>query len=116
MPLNKTNLRTEDSSDIIRLVYTPPAKEKTCKNSFQFDLIRRQNRLFIKDMSISGNKGCAGHPKTIAALLKDRDLADVPCKLLEATNCGKDYFSCGQQLAKAIQAVRMQTMAPGRPK
>jgi hypothetical protein len=93
----------------ISYTYTPPASEDTCKTSFAFELLERQEdddtkELIIADLVISGSDGCLGQNKTIPVLVKGRKVQELSIDELQMTRCSHAN-SCAQSLAKALTEI-----------
>lgn len=78
-----------------------PTTEDTCKTKWTF----RVKDGVIESVSIEGEKGCLGHPRTIEVLLRMRALDSVDAEALAKAGCTRS-FSCGQALAKALGGLR----------
>ena len=65
------------TDNLIRLTLaTDP--EITCKDTWRFTLKPLgDNDYRIVELQITGQQGCEGHPKTIAALLQGRRISEV---------------------------------------
>lgn len=90
-----------------RYLFVSDKSEDTCKERFDFDLKEIDGELYIDNISIKGETGCLGHPKTISALLKNRKISDLPMEVLDSCTCRRK-FSCGQQLVKAIKQLNKE--------
>ncbi len=83
--------------------------EKTCKTDWVFTLSTGFDGPVIEDIQIkphttnAGNeKGCQGHPKTIAALLKGLPISSINVEALTQASCAREV-ACGQVLAQCLQ-------------
>jgi len=86
-------------------LFKPADTDNTCKKLFSFDLQKEGGCVYINNLTIEGDKGCVGHPKTISALLKGRNIGELPVEELSVCTCARD-ISCGQQVAKALQQIK----------
>jgi hypothetical protein len=59
----------------------------------------------ILDIEATGNQGCEGHPKTIAALLRGRLVSEIDLTSLAETPCSR-RDSCGQTLGHLVQQLK----------
>ena len=76
--------------------------ELTCKDRWHFIIARDGDGEYrIEELEISGDRGCPGHPQTIAALVKGRLLSELDLETLAGTSCSRNQ-SCGQTFAKLI--------------
>lgn len=76
--------------------------ELTCKDRWHFIISRGGDGGYrIEELEVTGDRGCAGHPQTIAALVKGRLLSELDLEALAGTNCSRNQ-SCGQTFAKLI--------------
>lgn len=76
--------------------------ERTCKDRWHFILSHDGNGDYrIEEMEISGDRGCQGHPQTIAALVKGRRVSELDLEALADTPCARGQ-SCGQTFAKLL--------------
>ncbi len=89
------------------VIYDEDYRRITCKHIFDFELIREGDDLVIQKLSITGNAGCIGHPKTICALLKGRRVSELPLEDLSEAACSLSS-SCSQELAKAIEQTKKE--------
>lgn len=80
--------------------------EDTCMKTWEFDLSITEEGSLINELNIDyTGRGCKGHPKTISALLKNRELTSIDTKLLsENTPCARS-FSCGKALGHCIDDI-----------
>ena len=90
------------TQNLVRLTLaTDP--EVTCKDTWRFTLQPLgDNDYRIVELQISGERGCEGHPKTIAALLQGRRISELSLEDLSRTECAR-HQSCGQSLAKVVE-------------
>ncbi len=83
--------------------------EKTCKSEWVFTLSTGFEGPVIEDIQITPHtndagieKGCHGHTKTIAALLKGLPISSINVEALAQASCARDV-ACGQVLAQCLQ-------------
>ena len=89
----------------ISYTYTPLEQEKTCKTSFDFDLIQDDNgEIIIDNLMIDGENGCIGQNSIIPILVKNSKVVNISIDELKAAGC-KKAVSCAQSLAKALQKI-----------
>lgn len=91
--------------DIHSFSYTPSEGEDTCKEFFDFELEKKDGAVYIRNLSITGEPGCVGHPKSLCILLKGRDINKLPIEELKAAGCNRNS-SCGQELSKALKQLQ----------
>lgn len=85
-------------------VYHPKEDEDTCKTTFDFELTKERDEIFISNLAVDGEKGCIGQNKMIPILVKNRKIQDISIEDLKEAGC-KRASSCGQQLAIALQQI-----------
>jgi hypothetical protein len=92
-------------SNTVRLtLVTDP--QVTCKDRWHFMLSPTGNGDYlIMDIEATGKDGCAGHPKTIAALLRGRRVGDINLTALADTPCSREQ-SCGQTLGVLVRDLK----------
>jgi len=82
--------------------------ELTCKDRWHFIISRDGPGEFrIEKLEVSGDRGCAGHPQTIAALVKGRLLSELDLDALAGTPCSRNQ-SCGQTFARLVGDLKRQ--------
>lgn len=88
--------------------------QETCKIRWIFTLIEEPDGLIIDDLVIIAQtwdngviKGCHGHPKSLAALLRGRAVRNLPVAELASVGCPLPS-SCGQILSKCLQALQAE--------
>ncbi|NIA22502.1 MAG: TSCPD domain-containing protein [Anaerolineaceae bacterium] len=93
------------SGNLVRLTLaTDP--EITCKDTWRFTLEPLDGDDYrIVELQVSGQKGCQGHPKTIATLLRGRRISEVSLENLSETDCAR-HQSCGQTLGKVLEELK----------
>ena len=70
--------------------------EGTCSSRIHFDL--KDGKIH----SLSFDNGCNGNLKAISILLEGADAKET-IKKLKGLRCGRNYTSCGDQLATALE-------------
>ena len=94
-------------SELRHFVYSPPEDVNTCKQRYEFQYRTEGDDIIVEQLSVTGDKGCKGHPRTISVLLKGRRVNDLPIDDLTAITCTRDS-SCPQQLVQAVVALRKE--------
>ncbi|MHA1441272.1 MAG: TSCPD domain-containing protein [Candidatus Heimdallarchaeota archaeon] len=84
--------------------YQPKGDEDTCKTTFDFELTKEGNEIFISNLTVEGEKGCIGQNKILPVLIKNRKIQEISINDLKEAGC-KRASSCGQQLAIALQQI-----------
>lgn len=78
----------------------------TCKDRWHFVLERDGAEDYrIVKLEISGDRGCEGHPKTIAALMQNRRVTEIDDEALHGVECSRDQ-SCGRTFALLVRELR----------
>ena len=78
----------------------------TCMPLWRFDLAADAGTIRIVEVDIPRDKkGCVGHPKTIAALLKGSAVDALDLEGLSQTTCSRE-MSCGMALAHCVSAIK----------
>ncbi len=93
------------SETLLRLTLaTDP--EITCKDTWRFTLEPVDGDDYrIVELHVTGQKGCEGHPKTIATLLRGRRISEVSLEDLSKTDCAR-HQSCGQTLGIVLEELK----------
>ena len=94
--------------DRIEVVLTADP-EATCKDQWRFVLspLDGGRDYRIDDLEATGKRGCLGHPRTIAALLRGRTIGEIDLEALSDTPCARNE-SCGKTLAMVVGQLRSQ--------
>ena len=79
--------------------------QTTCKDRWEFTLEPVGEDYLIRDLVITGSRGCPGHPKTIAILVRGRRLSELDLEALAQAACERDS-SCGQTFARLVRSLR----------
>jgi len=87
-----------------KYTYIPEEGIDTCKLSFDFEYMEEDGEIIIKHLIIDGEKGCIGHNKSMAILIRDKKISEIPIAELEEAGCRR-AVSCNQILAKALQEI-----------
>lgn len=89
-------------------------QDKTCKEQWTFTVTPSAAGLVIDDVQIVAHmtdagkeRGCYGHPRTVAALLRGRLINSIDVDALMTASCGRD-IACGQALAECLSALEAQ--------
>ncbi len=93
-----------DMAELFKKVLEADPKS-TCKDRWEFTLEKSGSDYIIRDLVITGEKGCLGHPKTIAVLARGRRLSDIDVAALSEAGCARDT-SCGQTFARLIRELK----------
>ena len=91
-------------ADTKSFTYIPEDGIDTCKLSFDFEYVEEDGEIIIKHLTIDGEKGCIGHNKSIAILIRDKKISEIPIEELKEAGCRR-AVSCNQILAKALQEI-----------
>lgn len=73
----------------------------TCSTKIDFEI--EENKLH----NVNFTGGCNGNLKAIAALTEGQDI-DTVIKKLQGITCGFKKTSCGDQLAKALEEIKVK--------
>lgn len=73
----------------------------TCSTQIDFDV--KDNKIY----NVEYTRGCNGNLKAIARLVEGQEL-DTVIEKLEGITCGFKNTSCGDQLAKALQEIKVK--------
>jgi len=79
--------------------------ESTCKDCWEFTLEEADGSLVIRDLVITGDRGCQGHPRTIRVLLRGARLNELDVDALSEAACARDV-SCGQTLSRLLRELK----------
>lgn len=74
----------------------------TCSTQIDFDI--KENKIY----NVEYTRGCNGNLKAIASLVEGQEL-DTVIEKLEGITCGFKNTSCGDQLAKALQEIKVKS-------
>ena len=81
-------------------------KEDTCKQQWIFHLKQEDGVSVIETLEIApARQGCPGHPKTIAALVRNMPVDRLDLEALQRTTCMRRK-SCGMNLADCVSAIK----------
>ena len=72
----------------------------TCSTQIDFDI--KDNKVY----NVEYTRGCNGNLKAIASLVEGQEVDEV-IKKLEGITCGFKNTSCGDQLAKALEEIKV---------
>ena len=73
----------------------------TCSTQVEFDI--KDNKIY----NVKYTGGCNGNLKAIASLVDGQEVDEV-IKRLHGITCGFKNTSCGDQLAKALEEIKVQ--------
>jgi len=81
--------------------YTYKTKE-TCSTKIEFDI--KDHKIY----NVEYTGGCNGNLKAISALVEGQNI-DTVVEKLSGITCGLKKTSCGDQLAKALEEIKVNT-------
>lgn len=99
----------EDMSNKIKAYTFDTDQSKHCKSRWTFNILKKDQGFIVDSIKIEEResaKGCIGHPKTIEALLKGREINSLDINALMESDC-KMGISCGQFLASCLEEIKL---------
>ena len=94
-----------------RFVFPP---DQTCKEEWLFTLSDGIDGAIIESLEIKAHttdagkdRGCLGHPLSIAALVRGLPVASIDVEALAQSGCARSV-ACGQALARCLLEIRKE--------